>query len=381
MLSDKAYLALTGAVSALVVVLMWVAAVPWWIGVLVCLPIIVGGLVMKRHYENKRVPELPPPVTYQPPPVAPPPPPPASTSIHGLALPSAHRDYRFLLHGTVVWQQTGASTHPRPAQLAIDAIRERAAKITLAESPADSDLLAPRLATDLSFPRADRTGALEVWAQDTILTIPDDDRQRLYQIAEVRKNEEVWEYQRAYERNKRAYLRDDVLTSTGSAVVWWLAQDEKRVPETVDLIGTLARLVAAAQNREVEPVFRELLRDLSDLSDVSEVDGAPATESDVLGALMSQLGPTASEPERADLADRLARIAEEAGADDLARTIRDRFNAPDFTEPEASWFDSPEPLFELSTEPDAPETPVHPNGQAEPDTAVRPPVERPDSPL
>lgn len=381
MLSDKAYLALTGAVSALVVVLMWLADVPWWIGVLVCLPIIVGGLVMKRHYENKRVPELPPPAAYQPP-VAPPPPPPASTSIHGLALPSAHRDYRFLLHGTVVWQQTGASTHPRPAQLAIDAIRDRAAKITLAESPADSDLLAPRLATDLSFPRADRTGALEVWAQDTILTIPDDDRQRLYQIAEVRKNEEVWEYQRAYERNKRAYLRDDVLTSTGSAVVWWLAQDEKRVPETVDLIGTLARLVAAAQNREVEPVFRELLRDLSDLS---EVDGAPATESDMLEGLMSELAPDGSEPERADLADRLARIAEEAGADDLARTIRDRFNAPDFTEPEASWFQppepSPEPSAEQSAEPHEPETPVHPNGQADPDTAVRPPFGRTDGPL
>jgi hypothetical protein len=365
MLTDKAYLAMTGAVSALVIVLMVFGDVPWWIGVAFCLPIIVGGLVAKRHYEHKRVPELPAAAVYQPPP---PPAPPVSVSIQGLALPSAHRDYRFLLHGSVLWRQSGtqASQHPRPGQLAIDAIRERAARLTESESPADADLLAPRLATELSFPRSDRTGALEVWAQDTILTIPDADRVRLDKIADVRKDEEVWECQRAYERSKRAYLRDDVLTTTGSAVVWWLARDTAGVQDTVDLIGTFAQLVAAAQNREVEPLFQSFPHDLAG----GRVDagytpsGEPVEEVDVLGRLMAQLVPDGSEPEQADVADRLARIAEEAGATDLATTIRERFNAPDFTEADPSWF---------APEPEGPETPVYPNGHAEPDTEVRPP--------
>ncbi|MCT2581523.1 hypothetical protein [Actinophytocola gossypii] len=375
MLSDKAYLAITAAVSVLVLVLMALVNVPWWLGLAFCLPLAIGGLIVKRHYENTRAPVPLPAVSYQPPPPPPPPPaPPASVSIKGVALPSAHHDYRFLLHGSVLWRQSGtqANQHPRPSQLAIDAIRERAARFTERESPADVDLLATRLATELSFPRPDRTGSLEAWAQDTVLTIPDDDRVRLHKIAAVRKDEEVWEYERAYERNKRAYLRDDVLTTPGSAVVWWLAQDTTRVSETVGLIGTLAQLVAAAQNREVEPVFRSFLNDLADARvDVEHTEGAEDPDVDVLGRLMARLVPDGSEPERADLADRLARIAEEAGATDLASTIRERFDAPAFTEQDPSWFTAP------TTESAAPPgTPVHPNGQAEPgatDAVVRPP--------
>jgi hypothetical protein len=378
MLSDKAYLAITAAVSVLVLVLMALADVPWWLGLAFCLPLAIGGLIAKRHYESTRVPEPLPAMPYQPPP--PPPAPPASVSIRGVALPSAHRDYRFLLHGNVLWRQSGtqASQHPRPGQLAIDAIRERAALFTEGESPADADLLATRLATELSFARPDRTGSLDVWAQDTILTIPDDDRIRLHKIAEVRKDEEVWEYERAYERNKRVYLRDDVLTTTGSAVVWWLAQDTTRVSDTVGLIGTLAQLVAAAQNREVEPVFRSFLSELADAPvDVEHTEGAEQDpDVDVLGRLMARLVPDGSEPQRADLADRIARIAEEMGATDLASTIRERFDAPAFTEQEPSWLTAPTTESEAPLEPVPHGTPAHPNGQAEPgatDTVVRPP--------
>ena len=355
MLSDKAYLTLTTVASAVIVVLMTLLGTPWWLGLLICGSVIVGGLVVKRRIGDKRRYDAPPQVQYQPPPPPPQPAPPVSTGVLGLALPSAHPDYRFLLNATVLWRPSGVQgvQHPRPAQLAVDAIRERAAGFTEGESAANTDLVAPRLAVDLSFPRSDRTGQLEAWAQDVALSIPEEDRVRLDKLAKVRKDEEVWEHERAYERNKRAYLREDVLSSTGSAVVWWLAQDTTRVRETVGLIGTLAQLVAAAQDREVEPVFRAFMSGLSVPSAPSFDDAggrsAPGGADDVVARLMAAMLPGGSEPERAYLADRLAGLAAEAGAVDLAREIRERFNAPDLSE-------VGEPV-------------VHPNGQTEHDPA------------
>jgi hypothetical protein len=360
MLSDKVYLVLATATSLFVVVAtVALGGWPWWVGVVICVPLIIGGLFLKHRAENKRLYTSPPQHMYQPPqPVQP-----ASTPVQGLVLPSAQRDYHFLLNTTVLWRPSGAPGVPgMPHQLAIDAIRERATRFTERESTADSDLLAPRLAADLSFPQADRTGQLEVWAQNTTLTIPDDDRKRLNRIAEVRKDEEVWEYERAHERNVRAYLREDVLSSTGSAVVWWLSKDATRVQETVGLIDTLARLVAAAQDREVEPIFRTFVNSLTDPS-----LRTPADENDFVDRLMAEILPNGSEPERADVADRLATLATDAGATDLADKIRTRFNAPDFTaDPEL--FD---PL-ETDPTPDTP-SPVHPNGRAESDSSGTPP--------
>jgi hypothetical protein len=350
MLSDKVYLFLATIVSLAFVVVMTVAGLSWWVGVVVFVPLITGGLFLKRRVENKRLYVAPPQPTYQPPP-----PQPSSTAVHGVVLPSGQRDYRFLLDVTVLWRHSGTQgvPHPRLDQLAIDAIRERASRSAEQESPANTDLLAPRLATELSFPKPDRTGQLEVWAQNVVLYISDDDRKRLYRLAEVRKDEEVWDHERIHERNKRAYLREDVLSSTGSAVVWWLARDTARVQETVSLIDTFAKLVAAAQDREVEPVFRTFMNNLTDPS-----LHAADQDDDFVNRLMAEILPNGSEPERAEVADRLATLAAEAGATDLARIFRERFNAPDFAAPELFDAQENEPI------PDKP-SPVHPNGQAE----------------
>ncbi len=361
MISDKLYLFLAMSVSLAVVVFLTIAGVHWWLGAVVFVPLIVGGLFVKQSIENKRLYKRQPQPVHQPPP--PQPVPPATTSVQGLVLPSAQRDYRFLLDVTVLWRVTQGMTHPRPDQLAVDAIRERATTFAERESPADGDLVAPRLATELSYPRPDRTGQLEVWAQGINLTIPEDDRARLRKLAEIRKDEEVWEYERAYERNKRAYLREDVLSSTGSAVVWWLSRDVTRVPETVDLIDTLGRLVAAAQDREVEPIIRTFVGTLTDsqrqTQDASHMD--PTAQGDFVDQLMTAILPNGSEPERTDMADRLAVIATEAGATNLARSLRERFNAPDFNaEPEPAPSDDPESEPTIDTP-----SPVHPNGQAE----------------
>jgi hypothetical protein len=355
MRSDKVYRIIAAAVFIGFVVIIAVKDWSWWVGVVILVFLIAGDLVLKYRAKNSRPYMAPQQPTYQSPPQ------PASIMVQGLVLPSAQRDYRFVLDVTVLWQPSGVQgvSHPRPDQLAIDAIRERATRLAEQESPADSDLLAPRLAAELSSPWPDRTGQLKVWAQNTILTIPDDDRRRLNKLAEVRKDEEVWDHERAHERNKRAYLREDVLSSTGSAVVWWLARNTARVQETVSLIETLAKLVAAAQDREVEPVFRTFVNNLTDPSPRAPSD-------DFVDRLMAEILPTGTEPERAGMADRLATLATEAGATDLAQTFRERFNAPDFTEP-------PEPgLFDAQETDPIQDTPVHPNGQAESGPAETP---------
>ncbi|HEX6353878.1 hypothetical protein [Actinophytocola sp.] len=356
---DKAYLVVLLVMSLVVVGVTMAGVLPWWVGVVIFVPLVVSGLILKRHTENKRL-YVPQPVFHAPPPHQPVQP--ATTTVRNLALPSVQRDYRFLLDATVLWRHSGAQgmPHPRPDQLAIDAIRERAIVFTEREPAADIDLLAPRLAAELSFPRPDRTGLLEVWAQDAALSLPDDDRERLRKLAGVRKDEEVWEYERAYERNKRTFLREDVLSSTGSAVVWWLARDTSRVQETVDLIGTLAKLVAAAQDREVEPVFRTFVNSLTDPSLRTNGD-------DFVDLLMAAILPNGSEPERADMADRLATLATDAGATDLAHTIRERFNAPDFT----GAADTSPGLFD--TPPASSPSPIHPNGQPDANPSTTPP--------
>lgn len=336
MLSDKAFLALTGAAAAVFTVLTTLAGWQWWVGLLVCVPVIAAGLLVKHRLEARDE------ARHEPPAEAPQPPPrpaaPATTRIQGIALPSKDRDYRFLLHCTVLWRRSPSASdgarHPRYDQLAIDAIRERATRHTQHESPGDLELLGPRLATALSYPSVDRGDELGVWAQDVVLTMPDADLLRLHRLAELRKDEQLWAHERLHERNVRAYLHDDVFTSTGRAVVWWLSRDPTKIEETVALIGALARLTAAANDREVDSVFRGLV----DRPAAAFPETAPLTLSLNGGAvepvrrLIDQTLPDGTEPDRAHMADQLATLVANLGADELAGEIRRAFNAPDFAD-------------------------------------------------
>lgn len=366
---SKGYLTFVAVVSLVVVVVTVAGAWPWWFALLILVPVVIGGLILK--YRPEKEPMYQSPLAYQPP--LPQAAPPASNPVRGLVLPSAHQDYRFLLNATVLWRPSGVQgvSHPRPVQLGIDAIRERAVTFAKRESAADVDLVAPRLAEDLGTPRTDRTGHLEVWAQDVVLTIPDDDRERLSRLARIRKDEEVWEYERAHERNKRAYLREDVLSSTGSAVVWWLARDTAQVEGTVSLIGTLAKLVAAAHDREVEPVFHTFVNSLTDPSTVIPAAAhQDMTEEDFVDRLMAEFFPDGPEYQRVYVVDRLATLAAEAGATELARALRKRFNALDFTKeaPEPGLFDDQQSELIPGRAGSAPT-----NGQAESATPPDPP--------
>ncbi|QOV39632.1 hypothetical protein IM697_15295 [Streptomyces ferrugineus] len=177
-------------------------------------------------------------------------------------LPSREADYDFLFSARVRWTPTDPAASDQlinPGALAVQAVLARAGRITATMHPFRSSLVQHQLNAALGVMEADHDGHLHAMALEVELTLTEQDQERLDRLAAIRKDEAVWEHQRKYEQNKREYLGDDVLTSTGSAVVWWLAKNDDHVEKTVKDIGLLARLSSAANDREVDEPFRYLV--------------------------------------------------------------------------------------------------------------------------
>lgn len=207
----------------------------------------------EKQYDTK--PELKPRV----PPQLDAPPADASKSIASVPLPSAEKDYRFLFSATVHWRPAEGITHLNPAGLAIDAVLARARQVTHPQSPADPVVAEHRLAAALGTRVPDPSGQVLAWADSITLTVPQEDVRRIATLIELRKREQIWEHERALERNMRDYLSKEVLKDTGSAIVWWLSRNPDQITQAAAMIPLLAQLTAAANNAEVPEQFRALL--------------------------------------------------------------------------------------------------------------------------
>ncbi|MBN6036540.1 hypothetical protein [Amycolatopsis sp. 195334CR] len=264
-------------------------------------------------------------------------------------LPSASADYRFVFSAKVWWRFTPGRppiAHANPAGLAISLVVRQAQHEAVKANPEDYSLLEHHLSGVLGTTRQDPGGVVEASANSIKVSLAPDDEARLRSLADVRKNREVWEHEREYERNKRQYLGEDVLKDTGSAVVWWLAKKDTAIQETVDLIGNLAQLSAAANNTEIPPLFRNFLMDPqsgADLNghaadtafDAMYADADQTTRTRYLRTWMTEIGLDPGDPEWSLLAHRLARSAETTGRPDIAEEIRRDFDLPTDTEPDA----------------------------------------------
>jgi hypothetical protein len=204
----------------------------------------------RLRHESQHAMQPPAPV---PVPVLPP-----SNQLPSVSLPSALPDYRFTFACTVHWQPNpNAADHAVPAAVATDAVVQRASQITSGRHPEDQGTV-HALAAALGQWENEPGQRVAAWATDVRLELDPKDRDRLRRVADMRKQQHVWEQEVAAERAVRTYLQQDVLTSTGSTVVWWLARNTGQVREAVDLLGTLAQLSAAARDREVDEVFLHL---------------------------------------------------------------------------------------------------------------------------
>ncbi|GGW63963.1 hypothetical protein [Streptomyces griseoloalbus] len=211
-----------------------------------------GGHASAGPHEP-REPEPPAPPTEQPY---------QETRVVDAALPSAADGYDFLFSATVWWRPVAGRADradgASPA-LAVSSLISRALEVVRQEEPGRASFARYLLEGELSVPLPDRSERVEAMAADVTLALAPADRERIRKLNDLRKDEEVWEYERQHERNKRRYLGDDVLRSAGSAVVWWLARHENEIEKAVDMIGPLARIAAAANDEEVPELFHHLL--------------------------------------------------------------------------------------------------------------------------
>ncbi|WP_190818284.1 hypothetical protein [Saccharopolyspora pogona] len=300
-------------------------------------------------------------VEEQPP--TPEPPRPQQYSVQGVPLRSAREDYQFIFSCNVFWRllpNAPGLPHANPGGLAADMILMEVASLAASTPPAEESRARYRMTSMLGAVRTDPTGRVEVWADGIALSLSEDDAERLRRLAEVRKNEEVWENERSYERNVRAYLGDDVLTSPGSAVIWWLAGprtgEKQRVDEVVEKISNLQKLTSAATMTELPgsavagidfgvpslssssyafddqaashtglPKLPFVVAPQPDENGFGSADTSEGTFDDHAMGLVERLPEN---PERAMFARRLADLLEAQGHQDTAELVRERFDAP-----------------------------------------------------
>ncbi|MCK7625967.1 hypothetical protein MUU72_23165 [Streptomyces sp. RS10V-4] len=330
-----ALLALIGALILVIVGL--VAAWPMWVWPVAAVLLAGTALLTARALAPKAGPYLPPEELLPLPRVSR-----QEQRVTDVALPSAVADYDFLFSATVRWDildPADDAPHVNPGGLAVDAVLERARAITALEQPHRSSLVQHQLNGALGTMRHDASGRVAAMAADVTLSLSPRDQERLDKLSKVRKDEDLWKHERKYELDRRSYLGEDVLKDPGRAVVWWLAKNNDHIEETVDRIGVLAQLSAAANNREVPEPFRAYVEREPDTtptpSDEDEpsapfiprpsgahpLNGAPV--GDYLNGLMHAAGVT--EPGTSAIARRFANILETDGYRSAAEEIRRRF--------------------------------------------------------
>lgn len=337
----------------------------WPVGVL-----LVPGLVWLALWVTAPSPERFPPDSVPQTPV--PAPERREQQLIDVPLPTCLAEYDFLLTARVRWYPVDAPDDApavNPGALAIDSILNRARLVTAQHQPQRAVLLEHQLNGELGVACPDPDGRVEAMALDVVLRLRPEDEARLERLTTVRKNEEIFERERRYEQSRREYLSKDVLTSTGSAVVWWLAKHDDKIDKTVDDLGLLAELTAAARDDEIPERLRHLTRQPSAEPEPTPYDNIPHNDTwstrippnlgdtlnghsfngfpsaspwgpdraeepepphstDLFEEWLESINLTADDPRRRMFAATIARAADAAGEQATAQDLRARFDPP-----------------------------------------------------
>jgi hypothetical protein len=249
--------------------------------------------------------------------VTPEPPPVQAQPIAGVPLPSAHEDYTFVFSATVYWLPAVAGV-TEPGVIAVSEIVRRAHQITQRRDPAQSVLVMHELAAFLADTRPDPGGRVYVRAESVELQLSADDQRRLEELTRLRKEEELWDYQRRHEQSKRRYLSEDVLKDAGSAVVWWLARNDDQPTKVAESIGVLTQLAHAANNADGDPAG-------AGNRSLTAAFGRSRTPVEHFGAFVDSLH-LLDDDARLMLTKQMASLVESNGYPTVAREMRDQFD-------------------------------------------------------
>ncbi|MFC6163063.1 hypothetical protein [Kribbella jiaozuonensis] len=251
---------LTAAAIVLVLYLVsLVIGLPGWSAVVLTVVLLVLLAVVWKQPDEPR-----PVVTKPAPPsvVLPDPDPvftgPPSRTVSDVRLPSASPDFQFSFSAVVQWSTVlSGSRHADLGAVAVDALLERARSLTARQQVTEESLNQHRLAALLGEPALDEKGLVRSWATEVRLRLPDADHKHLLHLAALHRREQTTLLERRMEQDKRAYLKDDVFATPGSAAVWWLVNHPGDVETALGLLDTLAELSAAANDLPIRRTSAE----------------------------------------------------------------------------------------------------------------------------
>ncbi|WP_130797978.1 hypothetical protein [Streptomyces otsuchiensis] len=205
--------------------------------------------------------------------------------IDSVAVASSAPGFDFVVSATVWWRAaervseiTQFNRDAANQNIAVSSVLSRIQAVTRREHPSRLDLTRHLLEAALAAPSEDVSGVVAAWAQDIKVTVDAEGLDQLRRMEEEVRETELWHREVKRERERRAYLADDVLASAGSAVVWWLARHNNDVENAVSMIGPLARISAAANNSDVAEPFHRLVTPT----------GQPAHDDDLLASMVSE---------------------------------------------------------------------------------------------
>ncbi|GAA3104930.1 hypothetical protein GCM10010464_80140 [Pseudonocardia yunnanensis] len=223
---------------------------PSWVYI-IAIVVLVAVVVAVRWGRRPRSEALAPVPAWSAPPIDPRPA--VQTAQLQATVGSSMDGYAFQLSATVRWRVVPNQRqipHAEPSALAKDAVLQRAVAITSTFAPADRDLAQHRVAAALGVEENDQRHIVQVSATDVDITVPEEQSKAVRDMADQRRQVRLNEAKFATERGIREYLHDEALQSTGSALVWWLARHVDNIEQAVELIDTLQRLSAVAQDGE-----------------------------------------------------------------------------------------------------------------------------------
>ncbi|MEU4608085.1 hypothetical protein AB0F43_34320 [Kribbella sp. NPDC023972] len=185
---------------------------------------------------------------------------PPSRTVADVRLPSASPDFQFSFSAVVQWSTVlSGSRHADLGAVAVHALLERARALTATQQVTEESLNQHRLAAILGEPALDEKGQVRCWATEVRLRLPDADQKHLQHLAALHRREQTTLLERRIEQDKRAYLKEDVFATPGSAAVWWLVNNPGEVENAVGLLATLAELSAAANDLPVRRSSAEVM--------------------------------------------------------------------------------------------------------------------------
>ncbi len=224
------------AIVLLLYVVCLIVGLPAWASILLTVVLLVLLAVVWKQPDERR-----PVVT----------PPPAAPSV---VLPDREPVFTGPPSRTVadVWSTVlSGARHADLGAVAVDALLKRARALTASQQVTEESLNQHRLAALLGEPALDDKGQVRSWATEIRLRLPDADQKHLHHLAALHRREQTTLLERRMEQDKRAYLKDDVFATPGSAAVWWLVNHPGEVEQALGLLGTLAELSAAANDLPV----------------------------------------------------------------------------------------------------------------------------------